>query len=348
MEYPANDIKIIKISLIIIASVVVLFVLRLFSFIFIPLFLALFIALLLLPLLDWFARKKIPNWVGIVFIIIMSSLIIYLNIKIFQNTAIELYQSKQEIIASANKKINPILIEFRNFMGLQMQTEKETFTIDMEKLIEENSVLVLNKVGSFLTGFFMTIFFLSLFLAGANLFEAYISNISNDDKNIIQTFRNIIDTLNKYIKVKLIISLLTGLSFSIIVMSFGVKFALFWGFMAFLFNFIQYIGPIFVSTLLVFFGFVEIDSTSSLLIFAGLLIATKVIMGGVLEPILMGKSFKINTISILISLSIWGFIFGIAGLVLAIPITVFLKMILERIPSTERLVRMMSTISVKK
>jgi predicted PurR-regulated permease PerM len=209
--------------------------------------------------------------------------------------------------------------------------------------LDENSGKLLNKVGNFLTGFFMTIFFLSLFLTGANLFEVYISRISDDNKNIIQTFRNIIDTLKGFIKVKFFVSALTGILFGVIAMSFGVKFAIFWGVTAFLLNFVQLIGSFVITTVLILFGFVEINSIGSLLIFSSLLIATQVIVGGIMEPILMGKSFKINTISILISLSVWGFVFGIAGLVLAIPIMVFLKMILERIPATEKLARMMST-----
>lgn len=344
MDYPVKDIKIIKISLIIIASVVVLFVLRLFSFIFIPLFLALFIALLLLPLLDWFARKKIPNWLGVIFIVLASVILIWANILIFQNTASELYATKNEIITSANEKINPLLAQFRQYMGLSPEAEHNKPIFDVENWLNENSGSLINQLSTFITGVFMTIFFLSLFLTGANLFEVYISRISNDDKNIIQTFRNIIDTLNGFIKVKFFVSLLTGILFGVIVMSFGVKFALFWGVMAFLLNFIQLIGSFFITTVLILFGFVEINSTGTLVVFGSLLIATQVIIGGIMEPILMGKSFKINTISILISLSIWGFVFGIAGLVLAIPIMVFLKMILERIPATKRLASLMNSV----
>lgn len=346
MELSNKDLKIIKVSLIIIASVVVMFVLRLFSFIFIPLFLALFISLLLLPLLDWFARKNIPNFFGLAFIIVISILLIWVSIKVFQNTATELYQSKDEIVHSVNEKINPILEKVRDYMGLPEHTEKKPL-MDLENYLENNSGVLLNKVSSFLTGFFMTLFFLSLFLTGANLFEVYISRITNDDKNIIQIFRNIIDTLNGFIKVKFFVSLLTGILFSVIVMIYGVKFALFWGFMAFILNFVQLIGSFFITTVLIFFGFVEINNTGSFIIFSSLLIATQVIIGGVLEPILMGKSFKINTITILISLSIWGFIFGIAGLILAIPITVFLKMILERIPATEQIAKMMGRVYAK-
>jgi predicted PurR-regulated permease PerM len=345
MEIQVRDLKMIKFSLMIIAAVVVMFVLRLFSFIFIPLFLALFIALLLLPLLDWFSRKKVPNWLAIVFIVLISSLLIFFSIKLFQNTATELYQSKGDIMQSANDKINPLLQNIRNYLGMHSPDDPKGLIVDVEHYLEKNSGKLLNRLGSFITGFFMTIFFLSLFLTGAHLFEVYIARVSDDDKNIIQIFRNIVDTLNGFIKVKLFVSLLTGIAFAVIAMSFGIKFAFFWGFMAFILNFVQLIGSYIITIVLILFGFVEIDALPTLLFFSSLLILTQVVIGGILEPILMGKSFKINTITILISLAIWGFIFGIAGLVLAIPITVFLKMILERIPSTAYIAKMMSRVN---
>jgi predicted PurR-regulated permease PerM len=59
------------------------------------------------------------------------------------------------------------------------------------------------------------------------------------------------------------------------------------------------------------------------------------LMGGVLEPVLMGKSFSINVITILIMLMFWGYLWGIPGLIMSIPITVFLKIIFEQFPKTQ-------------
>ena len=340
MDIQSRDLKIIKISLVIIASVVVLFVLRLFSFIFIPLFLALFFSILLLPAMHWFNRQKIPNWLGITIIVLLSAFFIWIGFKIFQNTAIELFQSKNEIVQSTNEKITPLIKTLRENLG--MTDYDSNNSINIERYIEKNSGKILSKTGNFISAFFMTLFFLVLLLTGANMFEVYIARISNDDKDWIQIFRNIINALNEYIRVKIFVSVLTGVLFSIIVISFGVKFALFWGLMAFLFNFIQLIGSYFITFVLIAFGFVEIDALSTLVLFSSLLTLTQLIVGGILEPVLMGKSFKMNTITVLLSLAVWGFIFGVAGLVLAIPITVFLKMIFERIPSTENIAKMMS------
>ena len=344
MDYLKKDIKIIKVSLLIIASVVILFVLRLFSFIFIPFFLALFIAILLLPILNWFESKKIPNWLGIVIIVVVSVLFIWLNGIVLQKTSVELYHSKDEIITKAEEKINPLIIKIQHLMGIDSVAEAKRNTIDFKVLVEENSTQLVSQVSTFITRVFMTFFFLALFLTGAHLFEVYLNRVTNNDEDSIHVFREIKGSLNGFIKVKFLTSILTGIGFALIAMFFGVKFALFWGLIAFLLNFIQLIGSFFVTGILLVFGFVEIQSTGTFLLFGFLLIAVQMTVGGILEPILLGKSFQINTISVLISLAVWGFIFGIAGLVLAIPITVFLKLILERIPATQSLAKLMNRV----
>lgn len=344
MDYLKKDIKTIKISLLIIAAVVVLFVLRLFSFIFIPFFLALFIAMLLLPVLNWFVRKKIPNWLGIVIIVIITSLFVWINIAVIRNTSVELLQSKDEIILEANHKINPLLIKVQHFLGIDSVSEAESNLIDFKALTENNSKNLFNQVSTFFTRSFMMLFFLIIFLTGAHLFEDFLNRVTNRDEDSIQIFREIKSSLNGYIKVKFITSILTGVGFGLVAMSFGVKFAIFWGFMAFLLNFIQLLGSFFITSVLLLFGFVEIQSTGTFMFFGSILIGMQMLFGGILEPILMGKSFQINTITVLLSLAIWGFIFGVAGLVLAIPITVFLKMIIERIPATQSLARLMGRI----
>ncbi len=338
-----NDIHSIKVSLIIIATVVVMFVLRLFSFIFIPFFLALFFALLLLPVLDWFERNKIPKWGGIILITSASALFLWGNAMVLKKTSVELMQTKDEILYKAEQKINPFLLRIKEELGMENKNSgtvidfKELTTIDTEKAI--------SRVSKFISGVFMTLFFLALFLTGAHLFEDFLNRVTNHDEKSLQVFREIKGSLNGFIKVKFVTSLITGIGFGLTAMFFDVKFALFWGLTAFLLNFVQLIGSIFITTVLALFGFVEIDSMGTFLAFAIIITGIQVIIGGILEPILMGKNFKINTITVLISIAIWGFIFGIAGLILAIPIAVFLKIALQKIPATQSLAQLMDRIS---
>ena len=89
------------------------------------------------------------------------------------------------------------------------------------------------------------------------------------------------------------------------------------------------IGSVISVVLLSLFAFIELNTTGTLLFFILTITLVQLIMGGVLEPIFMGKSFSINVITILVMLMFWGFLWGIPGLIMAIPITVFFKIILE-------------------
>jgi predicted PurR-regulated permease PerM len=68
----------------------------------------------------------------------------------------------------------------------------------------------------------------------------------------------------------------------------------------------------------------------------------QVLFGAILEPIFMGKSFSINIIAVLVMLMFWGFLWGIPGLIMAIPITVFIKIILEQFSSTRIIASLLS------
>jgi predicted PurR-regulated permease PerM len=101
-------------------------------------------------------------------------------------------------------------------------------------------------------------------------------------------------------------------------------------------NFVQMIGSVISVVLLSLFAFIELDpaSTGTLLFFILSITAVQVIMGGILEPIFMGKTFSINVITILVMLMFWGYIWGIPGLIMSIPLTVFIRIILEQFPKT--------------
>ena len=63
----------------------------------------------------------------------------------------------------------------------------------------------------------------------------------------------------------------------------------------------------------------------------------QIVFGAILEPVLMGKSFSINVIVIVMMIMFWGFIWGIPGMILSIPITVFIKIVLEQYPKTKKI-----------
>jgi AI-2 transport protein TqsA len=121
-----------------------------------------------------------------------------------------------------------------------------------------------------------------------------------------------------------------------------VSFPIFWGLFAFLINFVQMVGSIVSVILLSLFAMVELDPSGTLLAFVLVIIGVQVLMGSILEPIFLGKTFSINVITVLVMLMLWGYIWGVPGLIMAIPITVFIKIVLEQFPRTRVIARLMS------
>jgi predicted PurR-regulated permease PerM len=148
--------------------------------------------------------------------------------------------------------------------------------------------------------------------------------------------------LRTFIKVKILVSLLTGIGTGLACLFFDINFPIFWGLFAFVINFVQMIGSFVTVILLALFAFVQLDPTSYLFFFILTITGVQVLFGGILEPVFMGRSFSINIIAILVMLMLWGYIWGIPGLIMAIPLTVFIKIILEKFPKTKVLAGLLS------
>lgn len=189
----------------------------------------------------------------------------------------------------------------------------------------------------------MTTFFVILLLAESINFQKVLnSTLFKQNFSSIKIFIKIEKDILRFVKVKFVISLFTGVGFTLACLFFDIKFPIFWGLFAFLINFVQMIGSIVSVVLLSLFALMQIEPSTTLLFFILIIIAVQVIMGGILEPIFMGKTFSLNVITVLIMLMLWGYIWGIAGLILAIPLTVLIKIILEQFPNTAILAQFMS------
>ena len=189
----------------------------------------------------------------------------------------------------------------------------------------------------------MTAFFVVLWLAESiNVHKLLNNTLLKQKHTSIKAFMKIERDLIKFIKVKFLVSALTGIFTGLMCVFFDVSFPIFWGLFAFAINFVQMVGSFISVILLSIFAFVELDPTSTLLFFILSITLVQVVFGAILEPIFMGKSFSINIIAVLVMLMLWGFLWGIPGLIMAIPITVFIKIILEQFPSTKVIASLLS------
>jgi AI-2 transport protein TqsA len=123
----------------------------------------------------------------------------------------------------------------------------------------------------------------------------------------------------------------------VLLLAFRVEFAVTWGFVAVLLNFVPAIGPIGAVLMPVLIAFVQFDTVLVPLIVAVLLALLHVAVSNLIEPRFMGEKLSLSFFVIFLSLFFWGWMWGAAGVILAVPVTASLKIILERIPATSRL-----------
>lgn len=336
-----DDLKAIRKLLMIIIVPFILYLLHQLSFIFIPLAFALFGALVFNPMMRWFQRKKMPNFVGLSVSIVIVIIAFILGYQIISLSAQEIGSANADFYTKFDQKLNDLISPIMDLMGI-VPIEGET---NVQALFhnEKISASLFGNMGStlsftqqFISMLLMTIFFLILLLSGSmNIQEVMDKLIFKQKHASIKTFIRIEKDIQKFILVKFLLSLFTGIGFSIACYAFDVSFPLFWGFFAFAINFVQMVGSIIAIVVVAAFSLVEIEYPGTLLFFVLVITGVEVLFGGILEPIMMGKSFQINTVTVLVMLALWGFIWGIPGLILSIPITALVKKIMEQFPNTK-------------
>ncbi len=333
-----------NILLLIIVIPLVFYLLKVLSFIFIPFIFSMFIALLFLPLMRFLTKKRVPKFLSVLLIILIITGVSILGFQLIKLSSNEILATKDVFIEKAEIKV----LDLIESTEIAFKIDRPEGISIFEHYSEENSILkkfgsTIDFVSSFLTTVLMTIFFAILLLTGSINFEKYLNKIFIKKKHSsIKTFMKIENDMIKFVKVKFVISLFTGIGFTLACLFFDVSFPIFWGLFAFAINFIQMVGSVISVIALSAFGFIELDPTGALLFFILVITGVQVLFGGVLEPIFMGKTFSINVITILIMLMFWGFIWGAPGLILAIPLTVIIKIILLESPKTKKIANFMS------
>jgi AI-2 transport protein TqsA len=156
---------------------------------------------------------------------------------------------------------------------------------------------------------------------GSSRKEAWLDSVSA----ISQRFR-------LYLLLRTVIGLITGALYGAWLALLGVDFALLWGMMAFLLNFIPTLGSFIVFGLASLFAMLQQDLRTALIAAAGLFVIEQV-MGNVIEPRWQGRRLSISPLVVLVALLVWGWIWGVVGTLVAVPITVLMIIAFAHIPA---------------
>lgn len=338
-----KELRTTNILLLVIAIPIVFFILKTLDFIFIPLFASMFISLLFLPLMRKLRKWGMPKFLNVVVVLAILVGVFYVGKLVISVSGNEIIAQKDEVFAQAQTKLDGVFTSLDTQFKVE-PGETEATVVEMISGKGESGLAgIANTLKGTLSTLLMTLFFILLLLSDSINMEKTLNDLIFKKPYLsIKVFHQIEKDIIKFAKVKFVISLLTGVGFTVSCYAFDVSFPIFWGLFAFLINFVQTIGSFVSIVLCAIFAFVEINTTGSLIFFIVCITMTQAIMGGVLEPIFMGKTFSINVITILVMLMLWGYIWGVPGLIMSIPITVILRIIFDQFPRTQKISKLMA------
>lgn len=141
-------------------------------------------------------------------------------------------------------------------------------------------------------------------------------------------FTSITREIQRYLGIKTLLSLVTGVLVAIWVSILGVDFPIFWGLVAFLLNYIPIIGSIVAAVPTALLTIAQHGLGRAALVVLGYLVINFLI-GNLLEPLLMGRSFGLSTLVVFLALVFWGWVWGPLGMLLSVPLTIVLKIVLR-------------------
>ena len=159
---------------------------------------------------------------------------------------------------------------------------------------------------------------------------------------IMEVVASINQAISDYIAVKTLASALAGLLSYTVLAMFGVDFAVTWGILIFAFNYIPYLGSLIAVGLPILLSFLQFDEIWKGIVITLLLIGIQQIIGTLVEPRMAGQRLDVSPILIVLALAFWWAVWGIIGAILAVPLLVIVKIILDNIPETKPIATLIS------
>jgi len=184
--------------------------------------------------------------------------------------------------------------------------------------------------------------YLLFLLMEAGKFPVRVRRIYVRDRaeQILDVFGRINAAVISYLKAKVTSSLCLALPAGMVLMFFGVKFAILWAVLTFVCNFIPYVGSVVAYSLPVGFAFLMLDDWQTAVVLGVLLFALHATSASFIEPMLLGRAVGLSPIVILAALSVWGVRWGLPGMFLAVPLTMVVKIVLEHVDLTRSVSRL--------
>jgi predicted PurR-regulated permease PerM len=316
------------------------------SSVLLPFVIALLLAFIFKPMVLALERRRVPIALSLIIVValvggILSlvSMLIYSSVDSFMDNL----PTYQERLSALNTRIAAALAWGAEKVGA------DPAKIGVANIIQWSTVtsIATASLGAFLnmlSNGFLVLLFLLFLLAGAGELTIKVRHAFAEGTaaRIAQIVENIDVQVRQYLVAKTILSVGMGIFTTVVLAIFGVDFAVLWGLLAFLLNYIPNVGSLIATVFPVLIAILQFDSLVTPIILLIILVVGHNVIGNVIEPKMMEFSLNLSPVLILVMLIFWGWLWGIWGMILAIPITSTIKIVCENVEPLKPLAILMS------
>lgn len=307
-----------------------------------------FIFLLVLPLVTALEKAKFPSLLATI-IAVLVIIIVVLFFVWFVFFSVDMLIQK---IPSYASRINDLDVILKNMARRWVDIPDGQSFLSFLKIDWVGSIIMptLRSVSSSAIGVLsnvLIVILMTVFLLGER--HMVIPKMMNfiparDEDKISNIWDRIVKQVSRYISIKVFVSIVTGVIFYVIAIIVKLDFALLWGVMAVVLNFIPTIGSIIITALMILMAIIQFAPSIGPILFVAIgTILTQNIIGNFLDPRLSGNSLNLSPFVILAALGIFGYVWGVVGMFLAVPLLSVVQIICANIDAARPLAMLISS-----
>ncbi|MDR0503012.1 MAG: AI-2E family transporter [Treponema sp.] len=313
-------------------------VLKIASSVVLPIIIGILLAVIMYPLVKGLDKIHCPRYLSIFLVVIIicaglytfgivlftSGKMILAQYPKYENRFTEIYTWTANLLELPNDSELSFL---QNLWGQQV----------IRNLVRDFTLSSSNFFIKFASSAVLVVIYVVFILLEASYFKEKLELIfEKRSVRINKMGHYIMAQVTRYLTAKFFISLANGVIFALAFHFIGLEFAIVWGAVQFLMNFIPNLGSIVTGAAVSLFALIQFwPNPGPVILVIVVVLAVNLILGSFLDPKIIGDRVGLSPLMIILSLIIWGFLWGFAGMVLSVPMTVIIKIVCENIPVME-------------
>lgn len=341
-----------NLSLLVLAVLASIFALHLAQSVFIPIVFGILIGYALDPIVSWFGRWKIPRPISAAVLLLALVAAFGSSVYLLRDDAAAIVDTLPVAAQKLRERLREVRlkgpgpVEKMQKAAKEIEKAAEEATgskppprsvaqapppLDLSHYVWSGSLGVVTLLGQSVLVLFLVYFI----LASGDLYKRKLVKIAGPTLSEKRVRVEILDDINRQIERFLFVQLFTSLIAAVMTWAacaaVGLQYAAVWGIAAGIGNFIPYVGPIVVAGLITIAGFLQFETLSMAALIGGISLAIKGFVGFLLTPWLMSRAAKMNPVALFVGLLFWGWIWGIWGMMLAMPMIMVVKFVCDHI-----------------